>query len=147
MPLLIDHAVHAPEIELLARDAQQPELGIELHFSDRESVLDQLLRNPVGAVFIRAEVEIPLFAYAEIHWPPLVMAAAPVSRYNHQMLKKPLIETNPHLRGPEKYRQGLVANVASSTAIETGALASAVALTLAAPRERSKPKKRLASAR
>ena len=50
MPLLIDHAVHVPEIELLARDAQQPELGGELHLGDREGELDQLLRKLVGAV-------------------------------------------------------------------------------------------------
>ena len=59
MPLLIDHAVHASEVELLARDAQQPELGVELHFGDREGDLDQLLRKLVGAVLTRAEGEIP----------------------------------------------------------------------------------------
>ena len=45
MPLMIDHAVHAPEVELLARDAQQPELGSELHFGEREGELDQILRK------------------------------------------------------------------------------------------------------
>ena len=40
MPLLIDHAVHAPEVELLARHTQQPELGGELRFGDRKSELD-----------------------------------------------------------------------------------------------------------
>lgn len=33
---------------------------------------------------------------------------------------KPLIETNPHLRDPEKFRKALIMSVASSTAIETG---------------------------
>ena len=36
-------------------------------------------------------------------------------------MKKSLFETNLYLRDPEKYRESLVANVASSTAIETGA--------------------------
>jgi hypothetical protein len=35
--------------------------------------------------------------------------------------RKPLIETNPYLRDPEKFRKALVTSVASSTAIETGA--------------------------
>lgn len=38
----------------------------------------------------------------------------------HQLDKKPLIETNPYLKLPEKYRKALIANVSSSTAIETG---------------------------
>ena len=37
------------------------------------------------------------------------------------MNDKPLIETNLHLKDPAKYRKALIANVASSTAIETGA--------------------------
>lgn len=36
------------------------------------------------------------------------------------MLIKPLIETNPYLRDPEKLRKALITSVASSTAIETG---------------------------
>ncbi len=36
------------------------------------------------------------------------------------MSKKPLIETNPYLKATKKYRQALIANVSSSTAIETG---------------------------
>lgn len=36
------------------------------------------------------------------------------------MCKKPLIETNPYLKAPEKYRQALIANISRSTAIETG---------------------------
>ena len=45
MPLMVDHAVHAPEVKFLARDTQQPELGGELRFGDRKSELDQLLRK------------------------------------------------------------------------------------------------------
>jgi hypothetical protein len=37
------------------------------------------------------------------------------------MKQKPLIETNPYLRDPEKFRKALITNVTSSTAIETGA--------------------------
>jgi len=37
------------------------------------------------------------------------------------MEQKPLIETNLHLRDPEKFRKALITSVASSTAIETGA--------------------------
>ncbi len=37
------------------------------------------------------------------------------------MAQKPLIETNPYLRDPEKFRKALITSVASSTAIETGA--------------------------
>jgi hypothetical protein len=37
------------------------------------------------------------------------------------MKPKPLTETNPYLRDPENFRKALRTNVASSTAIETGA--------------------------
>ena len=37
------------------------------------------------------------------------------------MAQKPLIETNPYLRDPAKFRKALITSVASSTAIETGA--------------------------
>jgi len=37
-----------------------------------------------------------------------------------RMIEKPLIETNPYLRDPEKFRKALIRSVASSTAIETG---------------------------
>lgn len=43
------------------------------------------------------------------------------------MLKKPLIDTNPYLRDPEKYRKALITNVSSSTAVETGATVESVA--------------------
>jgi sulfur relay (sulfurtransferase) DsrC/TusE family protein len=36
------------------------------------------------------------------------------------MSKKSLIETNPYLQNSEKYRDSLITNVSSSTAIETG---------------------------
>lgn len=47
------------------------------------------------------------------------------------MLKKSLLETNPYLKVPEKYRQALITNVASSTAIETGASVESIARKLA----------------
>ena len=40
---------------------------------------------------------------------------------------KPLIETNPHLKDPAKYRRALIANVASSTAVETGTSVESIA--------------------
>jgi len=43
------------------------------------------------------------------------------------MKQKPLIETNPYLRNPEKLRKLLVTNVSSSTAIETGASVDSIA--------------------
>lgn len=39
--------------------------------------------------------------------------------YHYNMLRKSLIETNPYLGIPEKYRKSLITNVSSSTAIET----------------------------
>jgi hypothetical protein len=43
------------------------------------------------------------------------------------MKLKPLIETNPYLRDPEKLRKLLISNVSSSTAIETGASIDSIA--------------------
>jgi hypothetical protein len=43
------------------------------------------------------------------------------------MKQKPLIETNPYLRDPEKLRKLLVTNVSSSTAIETGVSVESIA--------------------
>lgn len=63
------------------------------------------------------------------------------------MSKKPLIETNQHLHIPEKYRQALVANVSSSTAIETGASIESVAQSLGKPAEHARPKKPQESSR
>ena len=49
------------------------------------------------------------------------------------MKNKPLIETNPHLKVPAKYRKALIA---SSTAVETGASVESIARILA---EQDKP--------
>ena len=49
------------------------------------------------------------------------------SWYHRFMVKKPLIETNPYLRDPEKFRKALITSVASSTAIETGATVGSIA--------------------
>ena len=46
------------------------------------------------------------------------------------MKKKSLIETNPYLQNLEKYRESLITNVSSSTAIETGASVQSVVNTL-----------------
>jgi hypothetical protein len=63
------------------------------------------------------------------------------------MKNKPLIETNPHLKVPAKYRKALIANVASSTAIETGASVESIARILAEPDKPSPVKKTRHSAR
>ena len=47
------------------------------------------------------------------------------------MEQKPLIETNPFLRDPKKFRKALITNVSSSTAVETGAPVEAIARALA----------------
>jgi len=47
--------------------------------------------------------------------------------YNLHMKQKPLIETNPYLRDPAKFRKALITSVASSTAIETGSPVASVA--------------------
>ncbi len=54
------------------------------------------------------------------------------------MSNKPLIETNPYLKAPEKYRKALITNVSSSTAVETGTPVESIARTLT---ERAKPKR------
>ncbi len=46
------------------------------------------------------------------------------------MLKRSLIETNPYLQGPEQYREALLSNVASSSAVETGAPVDTIVKTL-----------------
>ena len=43
------------------------------------------------------------------------------------MSKKSLLETNPYLKVPEKYRRALINNVATSTAVETGAPVEVIA--------------------
>jgi hypothetical protein len=52
------------------------------------------------------------------------------SCYNLPMQQKPLIETNPHLRDPEKFRKALITNVSSSTSVETGASVESIARAL-----------------
>jgi hypothetical protein len=63
------------------------------------------------------------------------------------MKNKPLIETNQHLKVPEKYRKALIANVASSTAVETGASVESIARILAKPDKPAPVKKASGSAR
>jgi hypothetical protein len=46
------------------------------------------------------------------------------------MQKKSLIQSNPHLRASEQYRNALITNVSSSTAIETGTTVASIAKTL-----------------
>jgi hypothetical protein len=46
------------------------------------------------------------------------------------MEQKPLIETNPYLRDPKKFRKALITNVSSSTAVETGAPVESIARSL-----------------
>jgi len=57
------------------------------------------------------------------------------------MSNRPLIETNPHLKVPEKYRKALITNVSSSTAVETGAPVESIARALVY-RGKTKPVKR-----
>jgi len=42
------------------------------------------------------------------------------------MDRRPLIDTNSHLRDPDKFRKALITSVASSTAIETGASVASI---------------------
>lgn len=46
------------------------------------------------------------------------------------MRNKSLIETNPYLQNLEKYRESLITNVSSSTAIETGGSVQSVVDTI-----------------
>ena len=63
------------------------------------------------------------------------------------MNKKPLIETNPHLKTAAQYRKALITNVASSTAVETGASVESIARILTEPRKTPAFKKTGGSAR
>ncbi|MEO8339925.1 MAG: hypothetical protein ABI604_09440 [Nitrospirota bacterium] len=63
------------------------------------------------------------------------------------MKNKPLIETNPHLKDPAKYRKALTVNVASSTAVETGAPVESIARILVESGKPSSVKKTSGSAR
>lgn len=64
---------------------------------------------------------------AESIW---AMAEVFMSCYDSTMRKKPLVETNPYLLDPEKFRRDLITSVASSTAIETGAKVETIVRTL-----------------
>lgn len=63
------------------------------------------------------------------------------------MKNKPLIETNPYLKVPAKYRKALIVNVASSTAVETGTSVESIVRILAEPRKPQPVKKMRGSAR
>jgi hypothetical protein len=63
------------------------------------------------------------------------------------MNTRPLIKTNPYLKAPDRYRKALIANVASSTAVETGASIESIARILAEPTKRPALKKTGRSAR
>jgi hypothetical protein len=63
------------------------------------------------------------------------------------MKPKALIETNRHLKVPAIYRKALIANVASSTAIETGTSVESIARVLTKPGKASSAKKMRGSAR
>jgi len=57
------------------------------------------------------------------------------------MKNKPLIETNPYLKVPAKYREALILSVASSTAIETGASVESIVKTLTCKEKKKQAKK------
>ncbi len=63
------------------------------------------------------------------------------------MKDKPLIDTNPHLKIPAKYRKALISNVASSTAVETGASIESIARILTETNKSLPVKKTNGSAR
>lgn len=63
------------------------------------------------------------------------------------MNNKPLIETNPYLKAPAQYRKALITNVASSTAVETGASIESIARILAESEKPLAVKKSRGSAR
>lgn len=62
------------------------------------------------------------------------------------MRSKPLIETNPHLKVPAKYRKALLANVASSPAVETGTSIESITRILIKPKKPTLLKKTRGSA-
>ena len=63
------------------------------------------------------------------------------------MKQKPLIETNPYLRDPEKFRKALILSVASSAAIETGQPIEAIVRMLEESEETKRPASNPSSAR
>lgn len=46
------------------------------------------------------------------------------------MPKKPLIETNPHLRDAQRRRKAIITNVSSNTSVETGRKPAVIARVL-----------------
>lgn len=62
-----------------------------------------------------------------LEWPQVGAIRVVSFCYHSPVEQKPLIETNPYLRDPEKFRKALIASVASSTAIETGAPVASIA--------------------
>jgi len=70
-----------------------------------------------------------------------------IATMDRAMNGKPLIETNPHLKVSAKYRKALTANVASSTAIETGASVKSIVRILAETEKPASVKKMRGSAR
>ncbi len=63
------------------------------------------------------------------------------------MDERPLIETNPHLKVPEKYRKALITNVSSSIAVETGVPVESIARALTERAKLKRIKKPQGSAR
>ncbi len=63
------------------------------------------------------------------------------------MKSKRLIETNPHLKVPTKYRKALIVNLASSKKVETGASIESITRILAEPDKPSPVKKTHGSSR
>ncbi|MBM4122754.1 MAG: hypothetical protein FJ249_09210 [Nitrospira sp.] len=55
--------------------------------------------------------------------------------------QKPLIETNPYLSNPKKYRKALILSVASSAAIETGASVESIVRILTGKGKKKQAKK------
>lgn len=63
--------------------------------------------------------------------PKIIDELLPFLVYNFFMRKKPLSETNPFLKDPEKRKAGLITFVTSSSAIETGRNTESIVKTLA----------------
>lgn len=63
------------------------------------------------------------------------------------MEQKPLIETNPYLRDPRKFRKAVITSVASSTSIETGVPVASIARMLEEAAERESLTNKQGSAR
>lgn len=63
------------------------------------------------------------------------------------MKNKPLIDTNSHLKIPANYQKALIANVVSSTAVETGASIESITRNLTGAKKLSRVKKTNGSAR